>query len=71
MFGINFGINKEAHYQKGYQDCIEGRLPCKKNFNYLEGYLNNRPGGLDAVMQYFPTVEDYLRWRLNHTNSSI
>jgi hypothetical protein len=70
MFGINFGLNRETQYQEGYQDRVAGKLPRKKNFNYLEGYLKDRTGGLDAVVQYFPTMEDYMRWKLNHTNYS-
>jgi hypothetical protein len=66
-----FGKIREARYQEGRQDRDKGILPRKKNSDYLEGYLKDRPGGLDAVMQYFPTGEDYMRWKLNHTKSSF
>ena len=65
-----FGKIKAARYQEGYKDRVGGKLPRKKNSDYLEGYCKDRPGGLDVVVQYFPTMEDYLRWKLNHSKSS-
>ena len=65
-----FGKIKEARYQEGCKDRVEGKLPRKKNSDYIEGYCKDRPGGLDMVVQYFPTVEDYLRWKLNHSKFS-
>ena len=54
---------KEQHYQQGCRDRQAGLLPRKLGDVYLEGYLKGRPGGLDEVMQYFPTLESYLKWK--------
>jgi hypothetical protein len=34
-----------------------------QNKVYLEGYFKGRPEGLDTIVQYFPSVEEYLVWR--------
>lgn len=61
---------REKYYQEGQRDRDGGKLPLKDDSAYLEGYLKGRPEGLDGVMQYFPTVEDYLKWKLKHSRSS-
>ncbi len=67
---IMFGNIREARYQEGQRDRDGGILPRKDDSAYLEGYLKGRPEGLDGVIQYFPTVEDYLKWKSNHSKSS-
>ena len=67
---VMFGNIRETRYQEGQRDRDAGNLPRKDDSAYLEGYLKGRPEGLDGVMQYFPTVEDYLKWKLNHSKSS-
>ncbi|WP_055073692.1 hypothetical protein [Pseudanabaena sp. 'Roaring Creek'] len=69
MFGHS--RTREARYQEGLRDRNAGILPRRNDPNYLEAYLNDRPGGLDAVMQYFPTVQEYLHWKLNLNHSSM
>ncbi len=53
----------EQHYQQGCRDRQAGLLPRMPGDIYLRGYLQDRPGGLDEVVQYFPTVESYLKWK--------
>lgn len=69
-FSVMFGRTRirEAQYREGLRDRKAGILPRRNDANYLEAYLNDRPGGLDAVMQYFPTVQEYWHWKLNHSN---
>ncbi len=69
IFG-NIGDFRESRFQEGCRDRHAGILPRKKNHDYLEGYLQDRPAGLDVVVAYFPTVEDYMMWKLNHSKSS-
>jgi hypothetical protein len=54
---------REGRYHQGQRDRDAGFLPRTQDSAYLEGYLKGRPEGLDAVVQYFPSLEDYLRWR--------
>ncbi|NUN67071.1 hypothetical protein HCU40_20525 (plasmid) [Pseudanabaena biceps] len=64
------GHSRASHYQEGLRDRDAGKLPRKKNSVYLEAYLSDRPGGLDVVLDYFPTIEEYIHWKLNHSKSS-
>jgi hypothetical protein len=54
---------REIRYQQGVRDRRFGYLPKRQDSTYLEGYLKDRPEGLDGVVQYFPTVEAYFKWR--------
>jgi hypothetical protein len=54
---------REGRYQQGCRDRIAGFLPHTQDSVYLKGYLVSRPGGLDAIVQYFPSLDEYLRWR--------
>ncbi|CAN1213437.1 Transposase [Tumidithrix helvetica PCC 7403] len=61
---------RENRYQEGVRDRNRGILPRLEDSAYLEGYLKGRPEGLDGIMQYFPTVEDYMKWKFDRLNSS-
>lgn len=54
---------REIRYQQGQNDRKTGLLPQRQDSIYLEGYLKGRPEGLDGIIQYFPTVEAFLKWR--------
>jgi hypothetical protein len=54
---------REQHYQQGCRDRDRGLLPKMQSSVYLEGYLKGRPPGLDGTIQYFSTVESYLKWK--------
>jgi hypothetical protein len=54
---------RERRYQQGQRDRDAGSLPTRQNVDYLEGYLKGRPEGLDGIMGYFPSVEDYINYR--------
>lgn len=54
---------REQQYQQGRRDRDAGRLPRMEGSAYLEGYLKGRPEGLDGMIQYFPTLESYLKWK--------
>ncbi|HEY9628709.1 MAG TPA: hypothetical protein V6C84_15525 [Coleofasciculaceae cyanobacterium] len=56
---------REHRYQQGCRDRQAGRLPKNQDSAYLEGYLKGRPEGFDSVLQYFPSVEAYLDWKLH------
>jgi len=43
---------------------------ARKILIILKVIAKDRPEGLDMVVQYFPTMEDYLRWKLNHSKFS-
>lgn len=58
-----FNRFREIAYQQGCRDRDAGLLPQKQGSIYLEGYLKGRPEGLDGIMQYFPSVDDYLKWK--------
>jgi hypothetical protein len=51
-------------FQEGCRDRDAGRLPRMPDSIYLNGYLSNRPEGLDGIVQYFPSVEAYFQWKL-------
>lgn len=54
---------REQRYQQGQRDRDVGLLPRRHDTDYLEGYLKGRPEGLDGIMQYFPSIDDYLNYR--------
>lgn len=54
---------REQRYHQGQRDRNAGVLPKSRDFDYLEGYLKGRPEGLDGVVRYFPSVEDYMKWK--------
>lgn len=53
----------EERFRKGQRDRDAGLLPRLKDAAYLEGYLKGRPEGLDEVIQYFSSIEEYLTWK--------
>ncbi|MBF2025577.1 MAG: hypothetical protein IGS48_02260 [Oscillatoriales cyanobacterium C42_A2020_001] len=59
----------EEHFQLGCRDRLAGSLPKLKDAAYLSGYFADRPEGLDSVMQFFPTVEQYWEWKQRSLNS--
>lgn len=54
---------RESHYQQGRRDRDAGLLPRMQGSVYLEGYLKGRPQGLDGIVQYFPSIEAYIKWK--------
>lgn len=54
---------REQDYQQGCRDREAGLLPRRSGDIYLEGYLQGRLGGLDEVIQYFPSLESYFKWK--------
>lgn len=54
---------REDRFQRGCSDRDAGKLPKLNDSTYLRGYFSDRPEGLDAVVQFFPTIEDYLLWK--------
>lgn len=54
---------REDRYRRGCSDRNAGLLPKTQDKLYLEGYLKGRPEGLDSIIQYFPSLEEYLVWR--------
>jgi hypothetical protein len=54
---------REQRYQQGRRDRDAGILPKLQESAYLEGYFKGRPEGLDGMIQYFPTIESYLKWK--------
>jgi hypothetical protein len=61
-----FGHLREAHFQQGCRDRDAGYLPRRRDSAYLDGYLSDRPAGLDEVIQYFPTLSDFVKWKIKH-----
>lgn len=61
---------REIRYQEGRRDQQAGCLPKRQDSAYLEGYLKDRPEGLDNIIQYFSTVEAFLNWR-NKTSDRL
>ncbi len=55
---------REIRYQQGCCDRNAGCLPKMQDSVYLEGYLKGRPEGLDEIVQFFPSLEAYMRWKL-------
>jgi len=60
---------KENLYQIGCRDRVAGNLPKLKDSAYLSGYFSERPEGLDGVMQFFATVDQYLQWKGRSLNT--
>ncbi len=54
---------RQQQLQRGQHDRDAGRLPQTDSSTYLEGYLKGRPEGLDGIVQYFPSLESYLKWK--------
>ncbi|MBW4444623.1 MAG: hypothetical protein KME10_26150 [Plectolyngbya sp. WJT66-NPBG17] len=54
---------RERRYQQGCRDRDAGFLPRVQDSAYLEGYLKGRPSGLDDIVQHFPDMEMYLKWK--------
>jgi len=54
---------KEDRFQLGRCDRDAGKLPKLNDSTYLRGYFSDRPEGLDSVVQFFPTIEEYLQWK--------
>ncbi|MGI0492471.1 hypothetical protein ACN4EG_11855 [Alkalinema pantanalense CENA528] len=65
MFDSIFNTLNKQQYQQGQHDRDAGLLPQSEHSSYLEGYLKGRPEGLDGIIQYFPTVDFYLKWKFN------
>ena len=60
---------RNVRYQQGQHDRDAGLLPSRQDSIYLEGYLKGRPEGLDGIIQYFPSIEAFLKWR-NQTSAN-
>lgn len=60
MFNDFVNDLNETRYQMGCSDRDRGLLPQRQDSPYLNGYLADRPKGLDDEMQYYPTLESYL-----------
>lgn len=58
-----FNYLREERYQKGCCDRDRGLLPRTQDSAYLDGYFSDRPEGLDGIIQYFPSLESYLKWK--------
>jgi hypothetical protein len=54
---------RQQRHQKGQRDRDAGLLPRMQDSAYLEGYLKGRPEGLDGILEYFASIEDYLLWK--------
>jgi hypothetical protein len=61
---------RENLYQQGCCDRQAGLLPRMQKKVYLEGYFKDRPEGLDTIIQYFPSTEEYLIWRARASKNS-
>ncbi|GFE67534.1 hypothetical protein [Chroococcus sp. FPU101] len=60
---FNWHHLEENLYQIGCDDRDRGLLPRRQDCAYLNGYLSDRPQGLDGEIQYFPTIEGYIHWK--------
>jgi hypothetical protein len=58
-----FNYLRQEQFQKGQRDRDAGLLPRTQDSGYLSGYLKGRPEGLDATVQYFASLEEYLTWK--------
>lgn len=54
---------RKKQYQQGQRDRAAGLLPKMESSAYMDGYRKDRPQGLDGIVQYFPSVESYLKWK--------
>ncbi|MBW4580321.1 MAG: hypothetical protein KME42_12225 [Tildeniella nuda ZEHNDER 1965/U140] len=59
---------RNQHYQQGQRDRDAGLLPRRESSIYMDGYFKGRPEGLDGLVQYFPSVESYLKWKCKHVS---
>ncbi|BAY93126.1 MULTISPECIES: hypothetical protein [unclassified Tolypothrix] len=66
-----FNNFREIRYQQGCRDRDAGLLPKIQDSAYLEAYLKGRPEGLDGIMQYFPSVEAYMKWKFKDLGRSV
>ncbi|MBD2210224.1 hypothetical protein H6G64_16805 [Calothrix sp. FACHB-156] len=66
-----FNNLREIRYQQGCRDRDAGLLPKMQDSAYLEAYLKGRPEGLDGIMQYFPSVEAYMKWKFKDLGHSV
>lgn len=64
-----FNNLREIRYQKGCSDRDAGILPKMQDSVYLEGYLKGRPEGLDGIIQYFPSFEEYITWKFKDSET--
>jgi hypothetical protein len=64
-----FGKLREIRYQQGCSDRNAGILPKMQDSVYLEGYLKSRPEGLDNIVQFFPSFEEYMKWKLKDSET--
>ncbi|MCG9892439.1 MAG: hypothetical protein MH252_15385 [Thermosynechococcaceae cyanobacterium MS004] len=57
MFGLFGGKSrqKDERFEQGCRDRKAGLLPKMMASDYLRGYNAERLGGLDEIVQYFPT----------------
>ncbi|OUL26819.1 hypothetical protein [Nostoc sp. 106C] len=62
---------REIRYQQGCRDRDAGFLPKMHDSIYLEAYLQGRPEGLDGIIQYFPSIEAYMKWKLKNLGHSL
>ena len=62
---------RERRYQQGRCDRDAGLLPRRQDSAYLEGYLKGRPEGLDGIVQYFSSIEDFMKWKFRASGTSI
>jgi hypothetical protein len=66
---FNHFIN--TRYEQGLKHRDAGILPQMQDSVYLEGYLKGRPEGLDGILQYFDSVEAYMKWKFKSDTSKI
>lgn len=70
MFDHFLETLKEKQRQQGQRDRKAGILPTSTNSIYLESYLQDRPEGIDGIIQYFPSLESYLNWKYHPSDTS-
>jgi hypothetical protein len=64
-----FNNLREIRYQQGCSDRNAGILPKMQDLMYLEGYFKGRPEGLDDIVQFFPSFEEYMKWKLKDSET--
>lgn len=57
-----FNNLREIRYQPSCSDRNAG-MPKIQDSVYLKGYLKGRPEGLDDIVQFFPSFEEYMKWK--------
>ncbi|MBO3460140.1 hypothetical protein G7B40_000150 [Aetokthonos hydrillicola Thurmond2011] len=60
----------KIRYQQGCRDRDAGCLPKMEDSVYLEGYLKGRPEGLDGIVQFFPSLEAYMKWKFKDSGTA-